>query len=132
MAQVQVITNEGLDELVALWIGGAASIVEDMVVCKTACPASTASGLAQVTQSADAGLTMVSAATVTTTDSVCTNDTVLLSHPFTASGSETCLGFVCANTDDDVAYGICSFASDINVEVDDTLTLTMQFRAKNG
>jgi len=132
MAQAQVITNEGLDELVALWIGGVASKIGFIVVCKTACPATTDSGLTSCTQSADAGLTMVTAATVTTTDSVCTNDTVLVSHVFTAAGSETCKGFVCCNTDTDVAYGICSFASDVNVEATDQLTLTMQFRGKNG
>ena len=132
MAQVQVITNEGIGEIVKLVTGVAASVVETIVVCKTACPASTASGLAQVTQSADAGLTIVSAATVTTSSDSFATDTFIVSHPFTASGSETAKGFVCCNSDEDVAIGICSFASDINVEVNDTLTLTMLWRGKNG
>jgi len=133
MAQAQVIPNEGIGELVKIWMASATgSCVETIVVCKTACPASTASGLAQVTQSADAGLTIVSAATREGSNSQFADDTVLVSHPFTASGSETCLGFVCCNSDEDVCYGICSFASNINVEVGDTLTLTMKWRGKNG
>ena len=132
MAQVQVITNEGIGEIVKLCIDTAASEVENIVVCKTACPASTASGSAQCTHSADAGLTEVSAATVSASSASFANDTFCVSHPFTASGSETCIGFYCANSDSDIAYGICSFASDINVEVGDTLTLTMKWRGKNG
>jgi len=132
MAQVQVIPNEGVGEIVKLATGVAASKVERIVVCKTACPASTASGLAQVTQSADAGLTQVSAATVTTSSTSFATDTFVVSHPFTASGSETAKGFVCCNSDSDLCYGICSFASDINVEAADTLTLTMKWRGKNG
>jgi len=132
MAQAQVIPNEGVGEIVKLCTGVAASVVENIVVCKTACPANTASGLADVTQSADAGLTQVSAATVTTSSDSFATDTFMVSHPFTASGSETAKGFVCVNSDSDVAYGICSFASDINLEENDTLTLTMKWRGKNG
>lgn len=132
MAQAQVIPNEGVGEIVKLCTGVAASVVETIVVCKTACPAATASGLAQCTQSADAGFTIVSAATVTSSSDSFATDTFVVSHPFTASGSETAVGFVCANSDEDVAMGICSFASAINVEVSDTLTLTMKWRGKNG
>ena len=137
MAQAQVIPNEGVGEIVRLSIGGTATKVQNIVVCKTACPAATASGIAQCTQSVDAGLTIVSAATVTSSSNSFATDTFMVSHPFTAVGAEAAIGFVCAHShatiaSASIAYGICSFASVVNLEAADTLTLTMKWRGKNG
>jgi hypothetical protein len=132
MAQEQVACNEGLGEIGLLVTGGTATAIQRICCIKNACSAATASGLSNYTQSTDAGLTEVSADTVSASSDSCVNDTACISHPFTASGDATVLGFQVINVDSDVLYAVCCFASSVIMAQDDTLTCTLKARFKNG
>lgn len=112
-------------------VGTAADELYWVTCVKTACSAATASGYANYTQSAAAGLTEVSAATVTASSSAFANDTWCVSHPFTAGASEAVLGFIVANSSSDALYGVCCFAAAVNMESSDTLTVTMKGTLSN-
>jgi len=131
MSQAQVANNEGITETVLLMVGTAADELYNICCIKTACSAATASGYSSYTQSAAAGLTEVSADTVTASSSAFANDTWCIAHPFTAGATEAVLGFIAANSSGDALYGVCCFAGVVNMEISDTLTCTMKGTLSN-
>ena len=132
MAQEQVVNNEGVVEAVLLLTGGTASAIDSISCIKTACSAATASGYANYTQSAAAGLTLATIGTISASSDSFSGDTIHVEHPFTAGASETVKGHLISNAEDDVLYSVCCYAGDISVESGDTITVTHKVRLKNG
>lgn len=132
MAQEQVMSNEGICETVLWLTGGTSSAITKISCIKTACSAATASGDANYTKSAAAGLTEASIATISVSSDSFANDTVHVEHPFTAGAAETVKGHQLTNDDSDQCFSPCCYAGDITVESGDTITVTHKIRLKNG
>lgn len=132
MAQEQVVSNEGIVELVLFLTGGASSALHSIACVDTACSAATASGYADYDQCAAAGLTLATIATISASSDSFSGDTVHVEHPFTAGASATVKGHMISNDEDTELYSVCCYAGDISVESGDTITVTHKIRGKNG
>jgi hypothetical protein len=132
MVQEQVMNNEGIVEANLLLMGSTATKINSISLIKTACSAATASGYANYTQEAGAGMSIVAIATITASSDSFTGDTIHIVHPFTAGTAATIKGHMVANTDKTDLYTVCCYAGDITVETNDTITVTHKIRGKNG
>jgi len=130
MAQTQVVTDEGIGELIKLWAESAATGMES-IVCMTdssACTAAVTHTYASPadTKCTDSGLDLAAIDTVSTTTVNTTGDTITFDHVFTATGTKNVTGILVCNNDDDVAYIECCFNSVIAAESGDTITIDGQ------
>jgi hypothetical protein len=122
------ITNEGLGELGKLVSGELATAVKSVVCIKTACTADAAQTAAGITKCTEAGLTLADADSVSSVTTTQTDDTVRLTHEFTAGASATVKGFGVLNDDDDVLYAISCFAADVALLSGDKLSVQMDIQ----
>jgi hypothetical protein len=132
MAQEQVMNNEGIVEANLLLMGSTATKIASISLIKTACSAATASGYANYTQEAGAGMSIVAIGTISASSDSFAGDTIHIEHPFTAGTAGTIKGHLLANTEKDALYSVCCYAGDITVEENDTITVTHKIRGKNG
>ena len=132
MAQEQVANNEGIGEIVLWLTGGLSSALHSISCIKTACSAATASGYASYTQCTESGLSLATVATISASSDSFSNDTVYVSHVFTAGAIATVKGFILGNDENDALYSVCCYAGDIPCESGDTITVTHKTRFKNG
>ena len=141
MAQSQKPTALGYAEIAkciatvttAMAAGG--SGVESVVGLTGACTAAEASTFLNpggATKLAANGFALVNAATVVTSTTTVTNDTVELDHVFTATGAQSVSGFAIENDDDDVVFAECCFNAAVACETSDTLTVEMKLQFKLG
>jgi len=127
MAQTQLVTNEGIEELVKLWHGTAATKL--MSICgltdTTACAAAAASTYSSPADDkcTENGLELANITTIAIATSNTAGDSIDFDHVFTASGTENVSGIIVCNDDDDVAYVECCFNAVIAMENTDTLTI---------
>lgn len=130
MAQDQTVTNEGIAELVLVWGGGAGTVMKS-IACMTdttACTVSSTHTFASppdtiVSSTVAAALDTVNLDAVATTATNTAGDSITFDHVFTSTGTFNITGVVVMNDDDDCAYVICCFASVVNMEATDTLTI---------
>ena len=126
MAQVQVATNEAYGEMGRLIAGLAANAVKSVICLKTACCALEACVAANLTNATESGLTIADA-TITAVTTAVVNDTVQLDHSFNAQASATIKGFACFEDNNTFAMGICCFAADVPLEVNDLLNVQFKW-----
>jgi hypothetical protein len=127
MAQTQVVTNEGITELVKLWHGTEATKLMSIVglTDSTACTAAVTSTYDSPADSkcTEAGLTIANITTIAIAQSNTAGDSIDFDHVFTATASKNVSGILACNDDDDVAYVECCFNAVLAMESDDTLTI---------
>ena len=126
MSQVQVATNEAYGEMGRLIAGLAANSINSAICLKTACCALEACVAANLTNCTESGLT-VADATITASQTTVANDTVQLDHSFNAQASATVKGFACFDDNNTFAMGICCFAADVPLEVNDLLNVQFKW-----
>lgn len=125
--QTQVITDTGIQELMKLWHGTAATKL--LSICcmtdTTACAATYADSFTTPadTLCTDSDLSIANMAGNALATSNTAGDSLDFDHVFTASGTKNVTGIVVCNDDDDVAYVSCCFAAVIAMEATDTLTI---------
>ena len=130
MAQTQTVTNTGIQELVKLWSGTAATKL--MSICgltdTTACTAAVTSTYASPADAkcTENGLEIANIDTVSEDTTNTAGDTITFDHVFTATGTENVSGVIVCNDDDDVAFVECCFNAVIAMENTDTLTIDGQ------
>ena len=129
MAQTQVITDQGIGELVLLWAGSAASKLSKIVALDKATVVTAAVGstfAAPGSSSAhhtDSGLDIAAIDTVSTDTTNTTGDTITFDHVFAATDTKNVAGIQTCNDDGDKAYHECGFNAVLAMENTDTLTL---------
>ena len=127
MAQVQAATNTGYAEMAKqMTYGETATAIRSCICLKTACCAQEDQAVGDITNCDESGLT-VADATMTTSQTTVANDTMQLDHSFNAQASATVKGFACFNDDNDVLMGICCFAADVPLEVNDLLNVQFKW-----
>jgi hypothetical protein len=133
MAQTQVPTVEGFQELSKLLAGVAATAAKSIVNIKTSITVDAAQTYAGITKCTEDGLAIADG-TVTQVTTTETNDTVQVSKEFTvgAGVSVTVLGFGVCNDDDDVLYMICGYNAGQALEAGDKITNTGKMQVKIG
>ena len=130
MAQNQLVTDEGIAELMKLWHGTAASKI--MSICgltdTTACSAVVGSTYASPADDkcTENGLEIANITTIALATKNEAGDAIDFDHVFTASGTENVSGIIVCNDDDDVAYIECCFNAVLAMESSDTLTIDGQ------
>ena len=129
MAQSQVVTDTGIEELVKLWHGTEATKLTS-ICCMTDSGACTAAVTDSNTTPADDlcttnGLSIVdmTAASVALAQSNTAGDSIDFDHIFTATGSQNVSGIVVKNDDNDVIFISCCFNAVLAMEENDTLTI---------
>lgn len=139
MAQTQTVTDEGIEELVLLWSGSTACSAMKGIVCMSATAVCTAASSNTFASPAATLFTTTSApglaiadATISTSTTSSTGDLILFDHEFTATGSFQIAGIQVLNDDDDCSYVECCFASLVNAEATDTLTIDGQVQVEQA
>ena len=132
MAQSQVVTNEGIEELVKRWHGTTATKLTS-ICCMTDSGACTAAVTDSNTTPADDlcttnGLSIVdiTAASVVLATLSTDGDAIDFDHIFTASASKNVSGIVVKNDDNAVVFVSCCFNAVLAMEENDTLTIDGQ------
>ena len=132
MAQTQVVTDQGIGELILLWREEAATGLESIVCLEmaTACTAVVGSTFADPADTAvhhtDSGLLLAAIDTVAGDTTNTAGDTILFDHVFTASATKNVAGIHTCNNDDDKSYHECCFNAVLAMENTDTLTIDGQ------
>lgn len=127
MAQVQCATNTGYAEMAKqCTYGESATAIRSAICLKTACCALEACSAADITNCTESGLT-VADATMTTSQTTVANDTMQLDHQFNCQANATVKGFACFNDDNDVMEGICCFAADVPLVVNDLINVQFKW-----
>lgn len=126
MSQVQAASNTGYAEMAKYLAGEAANAICNAICLKTACCAAENQSVANWTNCTESGLTIL-AGTMTTSQTTVANDTVQLDRSFNAQASATVKGFGCTNADNDVNMGMCCFAADVPLEVNDLLNVQFKW-----
>ena len=127
MAQTELVTDEGIKELVFLWQGTAATKL--MSICgltdTTACAAAAGSTYASPADEkcTENGLSIVNITTIALATTNTAGDTIDFDHVFTATAAENVSGIIVNNDDDDAAYIECCFNAVLAMESSDTLTI---------
>ena len=131
MAQTQTVTNEGIQELVKLWHGTAATKLMSIIGLTdntAACVAAVGSTFAAPADAhcTDAGLTIANITTIAIATSAEAGDAIDFDHVFTATGERSVSGIHVCNDADDKTYIECCFNALLAMETDDTLTIDGQ------
>lgn len=127
MSQVQCATNTGYAEMAMYLAGEGANAICNCICLKTTCCALEAQTVSTWgSNCTESGLTIL-AGTMTTSQTTVANDTIQLDRSFNAQASATVKGFGCTNADNDVAMGICCFAADVPLEVNDLLNVQFKW-----
>lgn len=132
MAQTESPTTQGYGEIGKMMSGEAATAFAQVVGIANTCTANEAQTYAGIDKIAANGFQIVNATTVASYQTTVANDTTQVHHVFTATGTQIVKGFMVANQDGDVAFGLCCFASDVNAETNDTLTVDLKSQFKLG
>jgi len=127
MAQTQLVTDEGITELVKLWEGTVASKLFSIcgLTDTTACAAAEGSTYASPADDkcTENGLQIANITTIALATANTAGDSIDFDHVFTASGTENVSGIIVCNDDDDVAFIECCFNAVLAMENTDTLTI---------
>ena len=130
MAQTQVVTNEGIEEIVKLWSGGVATEMEYIVDLNDSASCTAAAGSTYAApvdpHHTSGGLAEQAIDTVGVATTNTTGDTITFDHVFTATASLNVTGIQVLNNGagtPDKAYIECCFNSVLAMESSDTLTL---------
>jgi len=131
MAQTQSSTTEGYTEIGKIMAGEGSSVPTKIVLIKTSCTADATQTYSGITKCTEDGLAMA-ASTCTSETTTVTDDTLQVTHEFTAGVgvSVTVLGAGLVNTDEDVLFMLTCFNAGIAMEAGDTLTPTLQMQFK--
>jgi len=128
MAQTEVVLNQGITEIVALWAADMTKIVAlNMATPCTAVVGSTFADPADTaTHHSDAGLAIQAIDAVSTDTVNTTDDTVTFDHIFTATDTRNVAGIQTCNNAGDASYHECCFNAVLSVEDTDTITIDGQ------
>jgi hypothetical protein len=131
MPQVDSLTTEGFTELGKLLAGEAATTLTKIVLIKTSITADATQTYAGITKCTEDGLA-IAAATCTSETTTVTDDTLQLTHEFTAGAgvSVTVLGHGAVNTDADALGAICAYNAGMPMEAGDKITATTRIQIK--
>jgi len=132
MAQTQVVTDQGIGELILLWREEPASGMESIVCLDNATVVTAAVGSTFASPGStsahhtDSGLLLAAIDTVAGDTTNTAGDTILFDHIFTATATKNVAGIHVCNNDDDVAFIECGFNAVLAMESGDTLTIDGQ------
>ena len=132
MGQTQVVTDQGIGELILLWREEPASGMESIVCLDNATVVTAAVGSTFASPGStsahhtDSGLLLAAIDTVAGDTTNTAGDTILFDHIFTATATKNVAGIHVCNNDDDVAFIECGFNAVLAMESGDTLTIDGQ------
>lgn len=132
MAQTQIVTDEGIGELILLWREELSSGMESIVCLEkaTTCAAVAGSTYASPADTSPhhttSGLAIQAIDTVGTTTANTSNDSITFDHVFTATASKNVNGIHVCNNDDDVTFIEMCVNAVLAVENTDTITIDGQ------
>lgn len=131
MAQVDSLCTQGFTELGKLLAGEAATVPSKIVLIKTSITADATQTFAGITKCTEDGLA-IAAGTCTSETTTVTDDTLQVTHEFTAGAgvSVTVLGHGLVNTDGDVLFGISAWNAGNPMEAGDKVTCTSKIQVK--
>jgi hypothetical protein len=125
MAQTQVILDQGIGALIALWVADATKIVG--LNMATPCTAVVGSTFADPADTAahhtDGGLAIQAIDTVGTDTTNTANDTLTIDHVLTATGTKNLAGIHICNAAGNKSYAECCFNAVLAMENTDTCTI---------
>ena len=133
MAQSQKGTTQGMGEC-GKFFAGEASTAPTIIACVTGTNTTLSTGCSSAASSmvyaneifsSANGASMQTATAKLSTQTDNANDTLRLDKLFTATGAVMVLGFAAINTDKDVMYAICCYASAVTLASSDTLLNSM-------
>ena len=132
MGQTQVVTDQGIGELILLWREEPASGMESIVCLDKATAVTAAVGSTFASPGStsahhtDSGLLLAAIDTVAGDTTNTAGDTILFDHVFTATGTKNVAGIHVCNNDDDKTFIECGFNAVLAMENGDTLTIDGQ------
>lgn len=132
MSQVDSLCSQGYSEIGKIMAGEASSVPSKIVLIKTSITADADQTYSGITKCTEDGLA-IAAGTCTSETTTITDDTLQVTHEFTAGAgvSVTVLGHGLVNTDADVLFSICAYNAGLALEAGDKITATskIQFKA---